>query len=125
MEPEAPFDAILVDAPCSATGTCRRHPDVLHRIAQIDELATLQAAMLARAAGWLRRADASSTPPARSNRPRARNRPGLHRAHPAPLDQTELPEGIAPTAQGWLRSDPGMLASSGGIDGFFAARWTA
>ena len=34
------FDAVLLDAPCSATGTCRRHPDVLHRIGprQIAEL---------------------------------------------------------------------------------------
>jgi 16S rRNA C967 or C1407 C5-methylase (RsmB/RsmF family) len=31
-EPEELFDAILLDAPCTATGTCRRHPDVLHRI---------------------------------------------------------------------------------------------
>jgi len=125
-EPEAPFDAILVDAPCSATGTCRRHPDVLHRIAQIDELATLQAAMLARAAGWLRPggrlvyATCSLEPAEGEEQAQA-----FTALTPAPLDQTELPEGIAPTAQGWLRSDPGMLASSGGIDGFFAARWTA
>jgi len=125
-EPEAPFDAILVDAPCSATGTCRRHPDVLHRIAQIDELATLQAAMLARAAGWLRPggrlvyATCSLEPAEGEDQAQA-----FTALTPAPLDQTELPEGIAPTAQGWLRSDPGMLASSGGIDGFFAARWTA
>ncbi len=31
-EPKHHFDAILLDAPCTATGTCRRHPDVLHRI---------------------------------------------------------------------------------------------
>ncbi|MBY0343259.1 MAG: methyltransferase domain-containing protein, partial [Sphingomonadales bacterium] len=31
-EPKHRFDAILIDAPCTATGTCRRHPDVLHRI---------------------------------------------------------------------------------------------
>src|SRR5690606_24241060 len=43
-EPGQQFDAILLDAPCTATGTCRRHPDVLHRIGprQIDEMAELQ-----------------------------------------------------------------------------------
>ena len=30
--PDAPVDAILLDAPCSATGIFRRHPDVLHRV---------------------------------------------------------------------------------------------
>jgi 16S rRNA (cytosine967-C5)-methyltransferase len=42
------FDAILVDAPCSATGVIRRHPDIKHlrRAADIDELARLQTALL-------------------------------------------------------------------------------
>jgi 16S rRNA (cytosine967-C5)-methyltransferase len=43
-----PFDAILLDAPCSATGVIRRHPDIKHlrRATDIDELAALQAALL-------------------------------------------------------------------------------
>src|SRR3546814_18141695 len=43
-EPAAPVDAILLDAPCSATGIFRRHPDVLHRIGsrQIEGRAELQ-----------------------------------------------------------------------------------
>lgn len=47
-----PFDAILIDAPCSATGTIRRHPDVpwTKKPGDIDTLAALQAKMLARAA---------------------------------------------------------------------------
>jgi 16S rRNA (cytosine967-C5)-methyltransferase len=46
-----PFDAILVDAPCSATGTIRRHPDVpwLKRPADILKLAALQRRLLERA----------------------------------------------------------------------------
>ena len=45
---ERPFDAILLDAPCSATGVIRRHPDIKHlrRDADIDELSRLQAALL-------------------------------------------------------------------------------
>jgi 16S rRNA (cytosine967-C5)-methyltransferase len=54
--PPAQVDAILLDAPCSATGIFRRHPDVLHRVRPraIAELAEAQAAMLARVAGWLK-----------------------------------------------------------------------
>jgi len=55
-QPDAPVDAILLDAPCTATGIYRRHPDVLHRLRPraITELAEVQKAMLARAAGWLK-----------------------------------------------------------------------
>lgn len=50
------FDAILLDAPCTATGTIRRHPDVawLKRPGDVAALAALQRRMLARASGWLR-----------------------------------------------------------------------
>ena len=54
--PPGPVDAILLDAPCSATGIFRRHPDVLHRVRPkaIAVLAEAQKAMLARAADWLK-----------------------------------------------------------------------
>ena len=54
--PPDQVDAILLDAPCSATGIFRRHPDVLHRVRPkaIAELAEAQGAMLTRAAGWLK-----------------------------------------------------------------------
>ena len=44
-----PFDAILLDAPCSATGVIRRHPDIklLRRADDIDELSALQGRILA------------------------------------------------------------------------------
>jgi 16S rRNA (cytosine967-C5)-methyltransferase len=55
-QPPAPVDAILLDAPCSATGIYRRHPDVLHRVRPraIAALAETQKAMVARAAAWLK-----------------------------------------------------------------------
>jgi 16S rRNA (cytosine967-C5)-methyltransferase len=40
-----------------------------------------------------------------------------------PITSTELPAGLQPTSEGWLRTDPGMLAAEGGLDGFFIARW--
>jgi 16S rRNA (cytosine967-C5)-methyltransferase len=51
-----PFDAVLLDAPCSATGTIRRHPDIpyLKRPEDIIALAALQTRLLAAAAGLLR-----------------------------------------------------------------------
>jgi 16S rRNA (cytosine967-C5)-methyltransferase len=55
-QPEAPFDAVLLDAPCSATGTIRRHPDILHvrQSRGFDKLVDLQARLLARAADLVR-----------------------------------------------------------------------
>ena len=54
--PAAPFDGVLLDAPCSATGTIRRHPDLpyLKSVEQIGELARLQARFLDRAARWVK-----------------------------------------------------------------------
>jgi 16S rRNA (cytosine967-C5)-methyltransferase len=125
-QPETPFDAILLDAPCSATGTCRRHPDVLHRVPDLTGLAELQTAMLDRAAGWLapggRMVYAVCSLEREEGEDRAMAASGLE---PDPIGTDELPEGIEPTPEGWLRTDPGMLAASGGIDGFFAARFTA
>lgn len=56
MDDQSTFDAILLDAPCSATGTIRRHPDVawLKTRAQINELMALQRNMLAKAAKLLK-----------------------------------------------------------------------
>lgn len=53
--PEQPFDGVLLDAPCTATGTIRRHPDILHlkRESDIAALANIQARLLQRAAGFV------------------------------------------------------------------------
>ncbi|MEP3304639.1 MAG: transcription antitermination factor NusB [Roseibium sp.] len=55
-EPEAPFDAILLDAPCSATGTIRRHPDVpwLKQLYDVETLSKIQGELLRRVIGWLK-----------------------------------------------------------------------
>lgn len=55
-QPPALFDAVLLDAPCSATGTLRRHPDILHvrQSRGFDKLVELQSRLLARAADLVR-----------------------------------------------------------------------
>jgi 16S rRNA (cytosine967-C5)-methyltransferase len=128
-QPDAPVDAILLDAPCTATGIYRRHPDVLHRIGprQIAELAELQGALLTRAAGWLK--PGGRIIYATCSLERAEGEEQVERflaGHPdfalLPIDPVALPEGMAPTPQGWLRTLPDTLATQGGADGFFIAR---
>ena len=124
-EPGATWDAILLDAPCTATGTCRRHPDVLHRIgpSQIAEMAALQAALLARAAGWLAPGGTLVYATCSLEPEEGEAQAAKVALDPLPICVDELPAGLVPTPQGWLRTDPGMLPDAGGLDGFFAARF--
>jgi 16S rRNA (cytosine967-C5)-methyltransferase len=123
--PKEPFDAILLDAPCTATGTARRHPDVLHRVGprQVEEMVELQSGLLARASGWLKPgarlvyAVCSLEPEEGEEQARRAT------LAPDPIRRDELPEWLSPTPEGWLRTDPGMLAEHGGMDGFFIARF--
>jgi len=126
-EPDGPFDAILLDAPCTATGTCRRHPDVLHRITptQIRDMASLQQRLLERAAGWLAPAGRLVYAVCSLEREEGEEQAARVALPTVPIAPSELPEGLSPTGEGWLRTDPGMLPQSGGVDGFFIARWQA
>jgi 16S rRNA (cytosine967-C5)-methyltransferase len=124
------YDAILVDAPCSATGIFRRHPDVLYRASPrlIAESADMQAAMLDRASRWLKPggtlvyAVCSLEPEEGEDVVR-----GFFADHPAftiaPIDVTILPAGLTPSAEGWLRILPGQIADPGGADGFFIVQF--
>jgi 16S rRNA (cytosine967-C5)-methyltransferase len=119
------FDAVLLDAPCSATGTFRRHPEVLYRarpaiIAQSAELQTrllAHAATLLKPGGTLVYAVCSLEPEEGERIVEAASGFTLH-----PIRPDELPAGIAPHERGWLRVLPGMLEEQGGLDGFFIAR---
>ena len=122
--PEEIYDAVLLDAPCSATGTCRRHPDVLLRQPDFEGLEELQRNLLERAAGALKQGGTliyavCALEPEEGER----QAEWVRALRPAPIRAHELPQGLAPTPEGWFRADPGMLAGEGGIDGFFTARW--
>ena len=112
--PPAQVDAILLDAPCSATGIYRRHPDVLHRVRPraVAEMAEAQKAMLARAAGWLK--------------------PGGALVYS--VCSLEREEGEAVSEDFQARRDdfvleererilPGLYEAEGGADSFFIARF--
>lgn len=125
-----PFDAVLLDAPCSATGTARRHPDVLwlKQPGDIDTLVIAQDRLLDAAAkmistgGTLVYCVCSLEPeegPERIARFLARDRRFIR----VPVRAAEV-GGIAEfiTPQGDLRTLPSHFADKGGIDGFYAAR---
>ncbi len=123
--PAQKFPAILLDAPCSATGTIRRHPDLLHLRKPRDVIActALQDALLDAAAnmlapgGRLLYAVCSLQPEEGAARMDAACvRLGLTREK---LALPELPEAM--TAAGDIRTHPGMWPERGGLDGFFIA----
>jgi 16S rRNA (cytosine967-C5)-methyltransferase len=129
--PPAAFASILLDAPCSASGVFRRHPDVLHLKGGRDlrPLLAVQAALIDRAAEWLAPGgtlvfSTCSLEPAEGEDQLAAalaRHPGLRLD---PIVATELPAGFGPT-DGALRVLPGTLAVAGGVDGFFIARLKA
>ncbi|MFN3723050.1 MAG: RsmB/NOP family class I SAM-dependent RNA methyltransferase [Paracoccaceae bacterium] len=122
--PEEKFDAILLDAPCSATGTLRRHPDLpfIKDGSEVDGLVTLQAALLDRALGWLKPGGrlvyctCSLLPVEGEDQLMAalERHPGLTTLPPA---LPWLPPDWV-TAQGGVRLRPDYW---GGMDGFFIA----
>ena len=128
-EPSAPVDAVLLDAPCSATGIFRRHPDVLHRVrpSLITEMAELQGKLFHRASKWVK--PGGTLVFATCSLEPQEGEAQLERFlahHPDyaidPVRTEELPEGVAPREDGSLRLLPGMLAEQGRLDGFFIVR---
>jgi len=129
-----PFDAVLLDAPCTATGTIRRHPDVAwtKRAGDIATLATLQAQLLDRAialakpGGLIVFCTCSLEPEEGEAHIGAllRRNPDVRRVPIQPHEIGGLAECLSET--GDLRTLPCHLPGStsrlSGLDGFFAAR---
>ncbi len=128
--PPAPVDAVLVDAPCSGTGTLRRHPDIAHlkTPADVAAMTAVQHRLLQAAADMVRPGglviysvcslqpeegagvvDAVLAEPG-----------GLERVAIASRECAGLNELITP--EGDVRTLPCHLEEAGGMDGFFIAR---
>ena len=126
------FDAVILDAPCTATGTFRRRPDVLHNKTpeNIESLARVQEKLLMSAArhvapgGTLmyctcslqRREGEEQISKFMQNRTDFRLNSLLD------IDALGVPE--AKTAEGMIRVLPHFLQEKGGMDGFFIAALT-
>lgn len=127
--PAQPPDHILLDAPCSASGIFRRHPDVLAtwRAQDLPALVALQARLIDHALDLLRPGGrllfcTCSLEPEEGEMQLAAlgQRRSDWRLERVRTD--ELPAGLMPSAGGALRTLPGQLADAGGLDAFFIAR---
>lgn len=127
--PPAPFDAVLLDAPCSATGTIRRHTDLpfVKDATSLKEIVALQAALIDRALLWVKPggrlvyATCSLLPEEGEAQVAA-----LLARHPGlAVDRAALAlAGLEPGwsgAEGGLRLRPDYWPDRGGMDGFFIA----
>lgn len=129
-QPADMFDAVLLDAPCTATGTIRRHPDILRlkRAQDVAKLAALQASLLARAVAMLKPGGrlvycTCSLEPEEGPLQIARLLAGTFGLVREPIQPEEA--GCEPawiTPDGDLRTLPHQMPDGPGLDGFYAAR---
>jgi 16S rRNA (cytosine967-C5)-methyltransferase len=130
-QPSAPVDAVLLDAPCTATGTIRHQPDILHLKEPKDQekLAALQRRLIANAATMLKPGGiliycTCSIQKAESE---AQVDWALSQNLPlklSPITPDEIP-GITEmlTERGELRCLPHHWKDAGGMDGFYVVRF--
>lgn len=129
-EPATPFDAVLLDAPCSATGTIRRHPDIPHlkTAADVTHQTDLQRKFLDHAAEIVRPGGVivysvcslqESEGPGQIEAFLARNDAFAL----VPVAAAEVPDfDSCITPAGAVRVTPAHLSDRGGADGFYIAR---
>lgn len=132
FRPTEKADAILLDAPCTATGTIRRHPDIPWSKGEtaLKALAELQSKMIDHALTMLKPGGTLVYCVCSLQREEGEQQIkaalGRHQSLtriPVALDEIGGLE-AALTRDGDLRTLPFMLAEKGGMDGFFAARLT-
>lgn len=129
--PKDPADAVLLDAPCSATGTLRRHPEIAYRRGPDDvtKLVKLQRDLVQAAAdmvkpGGLLVIATCSLQSAESSALHAfaAQQDGLEVVPATAAELPGLPNSIV-QADGSVMTHPAILASEGGMDGFFIGRY--
>jgi len=129
-EDDRTFDAVLLDAPCTATGTFRRNPEVLRatKPAEVAKLADVQHRLLDAAAERVRPGGRMVYCVCSLEREEGetqiiaflRRNPAFRTVPAIPAEVGAPDEALTP--EGWLRILPSMWAEKGGLDGFFVAR---
>ncbi|MBL0968553.1 MAG: RsmB/NOP family class I SAM-dependent RNA methyltransferase [Brevundimonas sp.] len=129
-EDDRAFDAVLLDAPCTATGTFRRNPEVLRatKPADVAKLADVQHRLLDTAAARVKPGGRLVYCVCSMEREEGetqiiaflRRNPAFRTAPAVPAEIGAPDEALTP--EGWLRILPSMWAEKGGVDGFFVAR---
>jgi 16S rRNA (cytosine967-C5)-methyltransferase len=131
LEPRQTYDVVLLDAPCTATGTIRRHPDLpyVKRPRQIEELTSLQQRMLNKAASMVKPGGVLIYCVCSLEPTEGEARVAAFLAEQAQFALSAIAAGeagIEPhfiTPAGALRTLPFMeIGEAKGLDGFFAAR---
>lgn len=135
FKPESQADSVLLDAPCTATGTLRRHPDLMHlkthedvkRLAKTQSALLRHAATLVKPGGVLLYAVCSLQPEEGPQIISAFLQENSAHWQRQPISAAEWGENNAAfaellTPEGDLRSLPCHWSDFGGMDGFFAAR---
>ncbi|WP_425542960.1 RsmB/NOP family class I SAM-dependent RNA methyltransferase [Brevundimonas kwangchunensis] len=129
-EDDRAFDAVLLDAPCTATGTFRRNPEVLRatKPADVAKLADVQHRLLDAAAERVKPGGRLVYCVCSMEREEGetqiiaflRRNPAFQTTPAVPAEIGAPDEALTP--EGWLRILPSMWAEKGGVDGFFVAR---
>ena len=128
--PPQEVDAVLLDAPCTATGTIRRHPDVLHlkQPKDLENMCRAQARLLSHAAAFVRPGGVLvyCTCSLQKEEGEYQIAAFLNENKPyqrLPVDRSAL-QGLEAVVDqnGDIRSLPFYLAPHGGMDGFFISR---
>lgn len=130
---DTPFDGVLLDAPCSSTGTVRRHPDIpwtksprdIEKLAGLQERMLMKAITLVKPGGRVVFSNCSLDP--REGEEMIRKvldtQPQMARHPVDPKDWPGLEQAI--TSDGEIRTTPAMLPDDNprlaGLDGFFAS----